>query len=91
MSQSITWICDCGCSVSAVGVEQEGWVVLSQPNRPEGDEPKLDQDFHFKTLKCLAKWVQVANSEIPAMKERARGLHHPRGWIISEKVPNLFV
>ena len=83
--------CDCGCGATITDPHQCGWLVLSQlPRNERGNDPKLDRELQFSSLKCLENWAQKANLVVPGLQKTARNLF-PRGTIHDENVPGVHV
>jgi hypothetical protein len=91
MSKSTNLKCDCGCRKKTKDTSQCGWFTLSQlPYDKHGDDAKLEEELHFSSLKCLAKWARKAALALPKLQKDAEGLH-PRGDLYDETVPGLYV
>lgn len=85
--------CDCGCGASATtGYEKNEWFILSQIQKNErSNNPKLERDFHFKTLKCLVKWSKKAEEIAARLTRSARDCGNVRGAIESNDLPGVYV
>ncbi len=87
--------CDCGCGATEVrnqDFDKSTWLFLSQPNQDTRySEPKLSRDFHFKSLGCLKKWSDKASEIGAKLSESARTGPHPRGTLISDNFPGIYV
>lgn len=85
--------CDCGCGASAVeDSDKTGWIFVYQPSKKEDSlDPKLERNFHFKSISCLTKWAQGANLIANSLSKHARNGPRPRGTYHDKNLPGIYV
>ena len=85
--------CDCGCGISAVhDSDKTGWIFVYQPSKDDDSfYPKLERDFHFRSISCLANWSQKAHLISGSLSKSARNGPKPRGTYSDDNLPGVYV
>ena len=84
--------CD-GCSKLVDNdYDKMGWLFIYQPfKNQDNNKPNLEHDFHFCSFVCLMTWASNAEKIGRELSESAAHGPTPRGTLIDEKLPGVYV